>query len=1419
LADTTVYTTGGTVQAGGGVYLARKADDDLLERCREGQFAFVLTARQMGKSSLMTRTAERLAGQGVRSVIIDLNALGTQLDAERWYLGLLAEVESQLGLKARVTDWWRQREHLGVTHRLSRFFDEVLLREVPERLVLFVDEIDTTLSLGFTDDFFATIRSLHNMRAQRQEMKRLSFVLLGVATPGDLIKDAARTPFNLGHRVELTDFTFEEALPLAAGLGLPEEQAKEVLRWALQWTGGHPYLTQRLCWEITQQKPEPTREGIDRVVARIFLGERSFQDHNLQFIRDMLTKPERAPDVGEVLRTYRQVRRGRQRVPDEEQSRVKSHLKLSGAVRRERDALVVRNSLYREIFDDRWVGKNLPFSWKRFAQRVALPLAVTAFVLLVPFTVLLQLQVTKARDDVVRGRALKHLLESQFVAQTPGGGPLSVLLAAESMRWAKPGGAGLVVRNALPLRRPLVDFLHEGPIYDVAFSPDGKLIATSSLDNTARIWDAASGKVLVQLKHGARVVALTFSPDGKRLATASYDDKARVWNVSSSQEPVALPLGGRGYDVVFSPDGKWLATAGQDGYARVWDADSGQELQHRAHTDAVNRVAFSPDGKWLATASQDGSACVLEAASGKELACFRHDGPVRSVTFKPDGKALATSSDDNSARVWDLATGKPLVRLAHEGDVMVVAYSPDGKTLATASADKTARLWDATSGNPLARFELGGQVSDVVFSPDGRVLATASWDDTVRLWDVASGSQLSRLVLEAPVWTVTFSPDGRAFAASSDYNVAHEWSMSVGGQPGLLPHAAQVRALAFSPDGQILATAGDEKAAHLWEAATGRELARFDHGGAIGAVAFSPDGKLVVTAGDDSTAQLWDVASRRSLVRLEHEDTVGAVAFSPDGKLVATAGDDNVARLWDAATGQGIASFSHRAPVRAVAFSPDGQILATASQAGTASWDVASGKLRDGLNEAGAFNAVAFSPDGKTLVTAGQDGTARSWEVASSRVRARFAHGGPVQAVAFSPDGRVLATASDDRTARLWDLGTGKQLALLEHQGRVSMVVFSRDGKTLATASDDKAARVWDSATGTLLARIPHDGRVNAVAFSLDGKVLATSSADQTAFLTPWRSEDLLTAACFLVNRNMTAEEWAYYFEGDEPYHRTCSNLPCRSCRLLQLDGRHLLLRHLVLHRLEELVPAARLESRHDVCVPDVLEDGVVRYGDIHHLPLPLLLGHPALKLELLLLQWVVDLHHGVDDGLPLLHPGSGVNDAGHVLEVLPQLGEGDLREQLLKVLGELLLLFGSRLGPVLAGEVLPLLLGGEELHRFEVPLLTEVADEALQGLHLGEGIRIFPRLGGAGEHQRERYPECPGHPGFSTSMQTWVASRRSTRSFGRRSGLRIECPVSTSRQPRGRGAGHDLPSLDGGWSEWASVRMTGQGSGPPTSW
>ena len=435
-AEPVAFVAGGTVQAGGGIYLPRRADDELLEHCLAGDFTYILTSRQMGKSSLMIRAAERLVDKGAVPIVIDLTEFGAQTTAEQWYKGLLLGVEEQAMLGTPAAGWWARQADHSFAHKFTRYLREVALKERAERLVVFVDEIDTTLRLDFTDDFFAAIRFLYQQRAAEPDLRRLSFVLIGVATPGDLIKDPTRTPFNVGYRLELTDFTLDEAAPLADHLAVPAPLRRELIGWILSWTNGHPYLTLRAIRSLADSPPPAwTASLVDERIGELFLRAGADSDSNLHFVRDMLTK--KAFNREAVLRTYWNIRRGRQ-VVDKELDQVGNWLKLSGVVRRQDGVLRVRNPIYERVFDERWARDHLRLhvNWRRRLATVAAALLVLTVVLTIPLAYYAWRQKEEAlfqarqaeiqRDDAVRRRQIaeesfnkraRTLEEAQKVAE------------------------------------------------------------------------------------------------------------------------------------------------------------------------------------------------------------------------------------------------------------------------------------------------------------------------------------------------------------------------------------------------------------------------------------------------------------------------------------------------------------------------------------------------------------------------------------------------------------------------------------------------------------------------------------------------------------------------------------------------------------------------------------------------------------------------------------------------------------------------------------------------------------------------------------------------------------------------------------------------------------------------------------------
>ena len=561
-----------------------------------------------------------------------------------------------------------------------------------------------------------------------------------------------------------------------------------------------------------------------------------------------------------------------------------------------------------------------------------------------------------------------------------------------------------------------------------------------------------------EIKYDAEINAIAFSPDGKYVATAS-SDTARVWDAATGKEVAKLNHDDRVSAIAFSPDSKYLATASDDKTARVWDAATGKELVKVNHDDRVSAVAFSPDGKYLATANSD-TARVWEAATGLEVAKVNHDASVNDVTFSPDGKYLATASDDKSARVWFATTGKEVVKVYHNNDrVSAVVFSPDSKYLATAGLDKTARVWLATTRKELTKVYHDGGVNDVTFSPDGKYLATASDDKTARVWEAATGKEVAKVNQDDRVWAVAFSPDGKYLTTASS-DTARVWDATKGKEVIKINHDGWVNAVAFSPDGKYLATANSDTA-RVWEAATGKEVVKVKHDGWVNDVAFSPDGKYIATASWDNTARVWEAATGKEVVKVNHDDWVNDVAFSPDGKYLATASNDKTARVWDATTWKEVAKVNHDDRVSAVTFSPDGKYLATASNDKTARvWDATTWKEVIKINHDDRVWAVAFSPNGKYLATASNDKTARVWEAATGKEVAKVNHDNSVGDVAFSPDGKYLATASEDKTARVWDATTWREVAKVNHDDSVRDVAFSPDGKYLATASFDNTVRV-----------------------------------------------------------------------------------------------------------------------------------------------------------------------------------------------------------------------------------------------------------------------------------------------------------------------------------------------------------------------
>ncbi|KAH0539082.1 hypothetical protein FGG08_004380 [Glutinoglossum americanum] len=522
---------------------------------------------------------------------------------------------------------------------------------------------------------------------------------------------------------------------------------------------------------------------------------------------------------------------------------------------------------------------------------------------------------------------------------------------------------------------------HSDWVRSVAFSRDGRQLASASYDHTLRLWDATNGALLKTLEeHSDSVVSVVFSCDGRQLASASDDRTVRLWNAATGAlQKTLVGHSAAVTSVAFSCDGQQLASASYDHTVRLWDVATGV-LQRtlKGHSDSIMSVAFSHDERQLASASYDGTVRLWDAATGAPQKTFGgHSNWFTSVAFSHDGRQLASASYDSAIWIWDAATG--VLRRMLEGHlsaVTSVVFSRDGRQLASASDDRTIQLWDAVTG-ALQKTLKGHSdwVRSVAFSRDGQQLASASYDGTVRLWDPAT---------EALQKTLEGHPDA-------------------------------VMSMAFSHDGRQLASASNSGTIRLWDAATGAlQMAIEGHSSVIRSVTFSRDGWQLASACDDSTVRLWDTTTGALQKTLKgHSAGVRSVVFSNDGQQLASASDDGTIRLWDAVTGVLQKTLGgHSYWPMSVTFSRDGLQLASAYGGGTIRlWDVKTGGLQKTLEgHSSAVRSVAFSRNGRQLASASDDGTIRLWDVVTGALQKTFKGNPDISALSFPNDKSRLVT-------------------------------------------------------------------------------------------------------------------------------------------------------------------------------------------------------------------------------------------------------------------------------------------------------------------------------------------------------------------------------------------------------------------------
>ena len=623
---------------------------------------------------------------------------------------------------------------------------------------------------------------------------------------------------------------------------------------------------------------------------------------------------------------------------------------------------------------------------------------------------------------------------------------------------------------------------HTGAVDRVAFSPNGRTLASGGNNNTVRLWDVDTQKEIGTLEgHAGRPDSIFFSPDGRTLASRDDDNSLRLWDVNTQTQIYTLEgYTGSVESVSFSPDGKMLASGGQDDMVRLWDVSTRTEIGTlEGHTGYVSSVSFSPDGKMIATGSAYGTILLWDVDTQAEIGILEgHTKGVNSVAFSPDGRTLASGSNDNTLRFWDVETRAEIGGLEGNRPHLRVSFSPDGKTFGSELTRYYTPFWNVDTQTRAHEYRSVEHTWEIVW-----VVAAL---DAARIKNI-------RTILEGHSWWVggvSFSPDGKTIAASV----------------GDLRYQRTYHTYRESPGSYF---------PRMWDVGTLMEIdtriypfgddSRYDgdyRPYAFKNISFSPDSKYIVSmcnlcAGGKCRLGtcLRDVATYTDIGTLKIPSLMDIAVLSPDGHTLAVANDNSgFVRLWDVDT------------------------------------NTVTGWLWEDIQSVN--RGVVFSPDGRTLATAGSiDATVRLWDVdTQTEIAVLRGHTGWVNGVSFSPDGKTIATGSNDRIVRLWDVETQIEIGTLEgHTAAIKSVSFSPDGGTLASGSSDGTVRLWDVGTLTGMGTLKgHTSGVNSVSFSPGGKTIATGSIDGTVLLWNITSSDhsntLVEATPLLLGGSLTAQ-------------------------------------------------------------------------------------------------------------------------------------------------------------------------------------------------------------------------------------------------------------------------------------------------------
>jgi WD40 repeat protein len=1082
------YQVGGSLPINAPTYVSRQADEDLYNTLKKGDFCYVLNSRQMGKSSLRVRAMKRLQDENYACVNIDITSIGTAtISQEEWYFGVVDVIVNSLDLYdyLDVDEWWEQENKLSVVNRFSKFLREVLLKYIEQKIVIFIDEIDSILSLPFNiDDFFAVIRESYNQRVNDLSYYRLTFCLIGVATPSDLISDKKRTPFNIGTAIELSGFILAEAQPLMLGFAAITNYPQAVMQEILKWTGGQPFLTQKVCNLllsspnfikplVTPLAQEESQEivWVKKLVEEKIIKNWESQDEpeHLRTIQNRILVNQQT--ASSLLSLYQQVLNNSLKLTGNPEE---TRLRLTGLVMKKLGNLQVYNQVYGSIFNETWVNNELsklrPYSesfnaWiESNCQDESRLLTGQALIDALQW----------AKDKNLSNQDFNFLSASQKFEQEN----LQIKLKLEKQ---------LIETEKLQAQdeNSKIHKINQILAKQLKFSSIGAILMTSL--TIISIYFGLQVEWQRRKIENAEILALMKSEEILLNSNQQFDGLLTAMTIAEKLHNSKLK--NTDLNIALS----------------IFLAQNLNTIKEKnrltGHLARVYSVDFNSKYNLIVSASADNTLKLWNLNGNLIKTITGHNDKIWDVVFSPNGQLIASGGADNIIKIWDLQ-GKLIYEFTGHTDIYNIKFSPDGNLIASTREGGTIRIWDINQKKLVTTLAINqDDINSINFSPDGQSIVLGSKNGTVKIWNLNTNLATNFPKNKAGIFTVNFSNNGQMIIAGDLKGKIQIFSLDGQLLNSFMAHKGIVRNVQFSKDDQQIISAGDDSLIKFWSLDGTEQQTYFAHTGGVWKFKFNDNQEIMVSGGQDNLVKIWNFHKENNYL-LAHKNGVWAVNFSPDGKTFVSGGNNNLIKLWNK-KGELINTLpGHNDAVMDVKFSPDGQLIASASRDKTIKiWNKKGELLKTLTGHADKVYSISFSHDSKILVSSSADKTVKFWHVKSNDhqpFQTIKSSNGFVNWVSFSPDSKKIAIALQHRKIEVWDINGNLINTIAGHFDQVFYVSFNFDGSKIISASKDDTVKIWDSNGQLINTLTGHRGAVTSVAISPDHQLLASSSWDET---------------------------------------------------------------------------------------------------------------------------------------------------------------------------------------------------------------------------------------------------------------------------------------------------------------------------------